>query len=278
MENEVRFLLKKYKLQPLKKWGQNFLVSKKTYDKIIMEADLSPEEIIVEIGAGLGILTKKLAQGAKKVLALENDSRLVNLLKQELRNFQNVKIIEADILKIKLTQLRVNNLGYKVVANLPYNIASAVIRKFLTEKPKPQKMVLMVQKEVGERICAKPPRMSKLGLFSQVFANTEIVSFVPKGAFFPPPKVASAVVKITLYKKPLLEERLIPKLEKIARAGFSQPRKQLVNNLSVGLKLNKAVTAKLLASAGISPQKRAENLSLKEWIKLTKKAVADKLV
>jgi len=274
----IKNLLKKYQVQPSKKFGQNFLVDKTALKKIIETAELKPDDIVLEIGPGLGVLTLELAKKVKKVIGLEKDPRMCQILKELLENWniRNVKIINADILKIenwKLTEnckLEIGN--YKIVANLPYYITAPVIRKFLeSTRGRPRRMVLVVQKEVAQRICAKPPKMSILAVSVQFYAKPEIISYVSKKSFWPSPKVDSAIIKIVSRQfhvsvSHLFRERFF----RIVRAGFSQPRKQILNNLSKMLKLDKEKAKSWLLKNNIQPEKRAETLTVKDWILLTK--------
>ncbi len=272
----IKSLLKKYQARPLKRFGQNFLIDKKIIEKIIIASNLGPKDIILEIGPGIGNLTADLAKGAKKVIAVEKDPRMCEILKELLEswNISSVKIINADILKIenwKLFEnwkLKIEN--YKVVANLPYYIVSPVIRKFLENTGgRPLQMILMVQKEVAQRICAKPPNMSILAVSVQFYAKPEIISFVSKKSFWPSPKVDSAIIKI-IPKKLLAKPGLAKLFFRIVKAGFSQPRKQIVNNLSKMLKLDKEKAKSWLLKNNIQPERRAETLTIKDWISLTK--------
>ena len=301
----IKALLRKYGIHPLKALGQNFLISKNVLEKIIEAANLKPDDIVLEIGPGIGTLTKELAHRVEKVVAVEKDRGMVEILKETLKEFDNVEIIEADILNFEVESLAVrvtkpisfsgdgyltskrNQSGpryrnhnrftsYKVVANLPYYITSPVIRKFLETDTPPKEMFLMVQKEVGQRICAKPPKMSLLAVSVQFYAGPEIISFVPKNCFWPRPKVDSAIIKLRVESRELGVDKDL--FFKIVQAGFSQPRKQLINslssglasNLSNGVELNKVKIKEWLKNNGISPTRRAETLSVQDWIKLTK--------
>ena len=290
-------LLKRYKVHPNKRLGQNFLVSRTVLKKIIKAGELKSSDIVLEIGPGLGILTKAIAKKVKKVIAVEKDKKLANILKEELDNngIKNVKIIQADILKIenwKLTaysprarpyrenwKLKIEN--FKVVANLPYYITAPVIRMFLESAKPPKLMVLMVQKEVAQRICpcppklkerrrGKTPKMSILAVSVQFYAKPEIISYISKKSFWPQPKVDSAILRIA----PLInaDRRLINAdlFFKIVRAGFSQPRKQLINNFSKSLELSREKVETWLKRNKIQPSQRAETLSVDNWIALTK--------
>lgn len=255
-------------IKPLKKLGQNFLTNRGITEKIIKSADLKPDDVVLEIGPGLGVLTKRLAEKAKKVITVEKDKRLIETLEQELKGYKNVEIINEDILKFNLnSRLRSprcsfgeaggNDSKYKVVANLPFYIASPVIQKFLEAENRPTEMILLVQKEVAQRITAKPPKMSLLAVSVQFYAKPEILFYVSKGSFRPSPKVDAACLKIS--PLPIWERRSLSQV----RAGFAHPRKQLGSNLPKDL----------LLKAGIDPTRRAETLTVEEW-KLLHKASA----
>ncbi len=263
----IKGLLKKYQIRPSKRLGQNFLIDKKVIKKIIRAANLQPKDIILEIGPGIGVLTQELAQKSKKVIAVEKDPKMCEILKETLKDFKNVKIIQGDILKFNNYSLLTTR--YKLIANLPYYIVSPTIRMFL-ESPHPsEEMILMVQKEVAQRICSKPPKMNLLAISVQFYAEPKIISFVSKKSFWPSPKVDGAILKISAfnqYKKSTFNQRFF----EIVRAGFSQPRKQLVNNLAKELKLNKEQVNNWLLKSDIQPFQRAETLTIKNWIRLAR--------
>jgi len=262
--------LKKHNIKPNKRLGQNFLISDIILEKIIEASQIKLSDIILEIGPGTGTLTKALAEKAQKVIAVEKDKKLADVLKGELENneIKNVEIINQDILDIKY---KILNTEYKLIANLPYYITAPVIRMFLENPPdnkSPKLMVLMVQKEVGQRICAIPPKMSKIAVFSQFYGKPEIISNVPKECFYPKPKVDSVILKITPFNN--LDKNIDKNLfSKIVRAGFSQPRKQLINNLSKSLDIKKQKIEDWLKKNNIEPKQRAETLKIKDWINLT---------
>ncbi|MDO8577291.1 MAG: 16S rRNA (adenine(1518)-N(6)/adenine(1519)-N(6))-dimethyltransferase RsmA [Candidatus Wildermuthbacteria bacterium] len=265
---EIKKLLKDQEIWPKKGLGQNFLVAKGILQKIIDAASLKKKDIVLEVGPGLGVLTKALAEKAKRVVAVEKDPRMVDILLGTVaKEHPNAEIIEGDILS--LIRLNFSKLSltkeYKVVANLPYYITSPIIRMFLEAKVQPKVMVLMVQKEVAQRICAKPPEMSLLAVSVQAYAKPEIISIVPKNAFWPQPKVDSAIVKITPKATALPKEFF-----KVVKAGFKHPRKQLASNLSKGLELPKEEISQLLSQNGVEPAARAETLSIEKWLGLAK--------
>jgi len=262
-EQTVKALLKKYNIRPSKGLGQNFLIDESVLHKIIKAAKLTKKDVVLEVGPGLGILTQELAKNVKRVIAIEKDKNLVPILKQNLSRYQNIKILQGDIL-INYHLSMIND--YKVVANLPYNIALPVIRKFLEEKNPPQMMILMIQKEVAEKICAKKSSLPKIAV--EFYAKPEILFYVPKDSFLPKPKVDGAVIKITNIQKniPKINEDLF---FKILKAGFAHPRKTILNNLSKKLDIEKQKANSWLKKSNIDPQKRPEDLNLKNWLNLT---------
>jgi len=261
-------LLRAYGLQPKKSLGQNFLVDPSGLDKVMQAAGLSPEDTVLEIGAGLGSLTVLLAQTVRRVIAVEIDRGLIAPLTEAVSEYDNVQIVEGDILKIPPEEL---NLGeaYLVVANIPYYISSAIIRRLLETQNRPARIVLTVQQEVAERICAKDGKFSLLALSVQVFGVPRIQARIAAGCFYPAPDVDSAVLSITLYPQPLITTEELDAFFMLARAGFSQKRKTLRNTLTAGLGLPAVQAESLLTAAGIDPRRRAETLSIAEWGRLT---------
>ncbi|KKP78389.1 MAG: ribosomal RNA small subunit methyltransferase A [Candidatus Moranbacteria bacterium RIFOXYA12_FULL_35_19] len=275
------------------KLGQNFLRDKEVLEKIIESADLKADDFVIEIGPGEGVLTEKLIENAGKVLAIEIDSNLASALDSRFpaspaggRGNDKVSIITGDILKINLPEILRGHLmsimdikcpyAYKVVANIPYYITSPIIQLFLETKFPPSEMILMVQKEVAERICAPQGKMSILAVSVQFYANSELLFYVDKKSFFPIPEVDSAVIKITPFQPATSSPALLLSKEKgvkdffrIVKAGFSAKRKILVNNLSHSLKLEKYEVEEKLKKAGIGPTQRAQELSVEDWKKLS---------
>jgi 16S rRNA (adenine1518-N6/adenine1519-N6)-dimethyltransferase len=259
--------------------GQNFLIDRLVLKKIIDSADLQPNDIVLEIGPGIGTLTLELAKRVKKVIAVEKDKRMVEILKETLKDLKNIEIIKEDILKLDPKPYTLKS--YKIVANLPYYIVTPVIRKFLElTETRSLSMVLMVQKEVAQRILAKPPafgevrpsgrpKMNLLAVSVQFYAKPEILFYVSKKSFWPQPKVDSAIIKISKTKNQKPKE-FKDLFFKIVKVGFSQPRKQLINNLSKELKIEKEKVKEWLQKNKIQPTQRAETLSIEDWIKLTK--------
>jgi len=269
-------MFKKYHFQPSKRLGQHFLISQKALQKIIQTAEISKKDIVLEIGPGLGVLTQELAQRAKKVIAVEKDKRMVEILKDVLKDHRNTEIIHGDILDIirdspsdTVLESRTvsEGLSLKIVANIPYYLTSPLIRLFLELKNPPQEMILLIQKEVAQRICAKPPKMSLLAVAVQFYSQPKIISYVSKKSFWPQPKVDSAIIKIAQIKK--LENINPEKFFRIVKAGFASPRKQLINNLSQKLNLDRGKIKKALTQCHLDIQVRAENLSVEDWINLS---------
>jgi len=264
--SETRALLDRYGLSARKGLGQNFLIDRGVLDKILAAAAVEQKDTVVEVGPGLGVLTKALVQRAGRVIAVELDRKMVALLRETLAGVPNVEILERDILKTPVEDLVAG--PYKVVANLPYYITSAVLRHFLEAARQPKSLVIMVQKEVAKQVVAKPPEMSLLSVSVQFYSVPKVMSPVPAGAFYPPPKVDSAILRIDV----LPHRRLPPDREaiffKLARAGFSTRRKQLGNALSSGLGIEKAAAVGLLRQSGIDSARRAETLTIDEWLSL----------
>ncbi|MEI6587739.1 MAG: 16S rRNA (adenine(1518)-N(6)/adenine(1519)-N(6))-dimethyltransferase RsmA [Candidatus Moraniibacteriota bacterium] len=273
--------------KPKKSLGQNFLRDNAVLDRIIQAANLSADDFVIEVGPGEGVLTERLMKCAKKVVAIEIDKDLALRLDSRLRGNDKVETINADILEINLPELIEKNTKmhhtpnpspyqeegrntshYKVIANIPYYITSPIIRLFLETNYPPTEMILMVQKEVAERICAKAGKLSILALSVQYYATPELLFTVPKTAFFPVPEVDSAVIRITRNERPAYAKASTDetkKFFKIVKAGFSAKRKTLVNNLSSSLKLEKAFVEEKLKQIGISQNQRAQELRMEDW-------------
>ena len=268
---ETRQLLRRYGIHVRKRLGQHFLVDCNVLETILVVASLSPNDVVIEVGPGPGILTRELAKRAGRVVAVELDDRLAVALQENLASLHNVLIINGDILKLDPPDLLQDSGGqgeYKVVANLPYYITAPVLRHFLEASPRPQTMVIMVQKEVAETIAANPGRMSLLSISVQFYGEPVIVDYVPAASFYPAPEVDSAILKIDVCSKPRVVVDDESGFFELVRAGFSTARKQLVNSLSRGLGLSRGQVLTLLEEAGIEPKRRAETLSLDEWARL----------
>ena len=268
---QTKRLLRQFDLQARKGLGQHFLIDGEVLRLIASAAELTPADVIVEVGPGLGVLTRELAQRAGWVIAIELDNKLAALLRQTMASFNNVTIINDDVLQIEpgalLKEPKVSSL-YKVVANLPYYIASPVLRHFLEASAKPQTIMVMVQKEVAEAIVAKAGDMSLLSASVQFYGEPRIISYVPAQCFYPAPKVDSALLRIDLYPQPAVAVTDEGSFFDLVRAGFAAPRKQMLNSLAQGLGQAKTEILPLLERADIASQRRAETLTLEEWARL----------
>ncbi len=263
-------VLKKYGLRADKALGQNFLQDDSVLEKIANAAEILEDDCVLEIGPGLGSLTRYLAVSAKQVTVVELDFDLLIPLRAVLSPYQNVQVVHGDILKLSISKL-IDQPNYIVAANIPYNITSAIIRHLLEGDIKPRRVVLTIQKEVAERICAKPGDLSLLALSVQVYGQPSIAAKIPAGAFHPAPKVDSAILRIDIYDEPLIPRDSLNAFFKLTKAGFGQKRKTLRNSLASGLHIPTTESEALLTSAGIDFMRRAETLSIDEWKSLCEK-------
>jgi len=259
-------LLRDLGIRPSKGLGQNFLVEHDVVDRIVRTAAVSPGEIVVEVGPGLGILTAHLLKAGARVTVIELDRNLIPHLRRTFGDLPNIDVVEGDALNVELDEVISNSEPYKVVANLPYSVASAVLMRFLEQERLPETMTVMMQREVADRIVAKPPGMSVLGVATQLLSDPSVAFSVAPGSFVPPPKVDSTVLTI----RPLGEARLIadlrPRFFELVNAGFRHKRKQLVNSLAFELDDDRNVIASRLSEAGIDPMRRAQTLTVDEWL------------
>jgi 16S rRNA (adenine1518-N6/adenine1519-N6)-dimethyltransferase len=272
---DPRAILRAYGIRPNKRLGQHFLIDRAALAAIVEAAGLSPTDAVLEIGPGPGVLTAELVARSGRVVAVELDPELRAVLKALLGLKPNLTIVDADILTVDPASAMGfgpdasgRRLGYKVVANLPYQITSAVLRHILEARVRPERAVVMVQKEVAERLLAAPGDMSILAVAVQLYAAPSLVKVVPAASFHPPPKVDSAVVRLDVHDSPPVEVGDLEQFFKVVRAGFGQKRKQLKNSLASGLGLDAEATQRLLANASIDGTRRAETLSLVEWAAL----------
>lgn len=267
----IKFFCKKYNIRPNREKGQNFLIDSEVLTEVIKAADLKKDDTILEIGPGFGTLTVELAKRVKKVVAVEADEQLVKASREILKDYKNAEIVYKDILELQVTSYKLQEYSYKIVANLPYQITSAVFRKFLENASRPSEMIVMVQKEVAERICAPAGGMSLLSVSVQFFGKPEIVEVVSKKSFWPEPEVDSAILKISEIKHETETNvrRAEPKgFFRVVKIGFSARRKQLHNNLSGGLRVPSEKIKEILIKLGFDPKIRAQDLSVDGWIRL----------
>jgi len=267
--SKTREICRMFEIKPARSKGQNFLINEKIYDDIVRAAGLLPSDTVLEVGPGLGFLTARLAKAAKKVIAVELDDKLAAYLQMavDAQDLENVKIVGEDILRFNPTIYLDKDESYKVVANLPYNITSIFLRTFLSGVRPPSSLVLMLQKEVAQRIVAAPPDMSMLAVSVQYYAEPQIIREVKAGNFWPEPEVDSAIIRLTMREmdKTSRDDKIF---FRIVRSGFSAKRKMLKNNLSHGLKIGATDVAAAIAAQGLDPKVRAEELSLENWRKL----------
>ena len=259
---------------PNKLLGQHFLVSRDVLKKIIDAADIAATEIVLEIGPGHGVLTRELATRAKRVIAVEKDRLLADELRKKLstEKISNVTIITGDVLKLTPRTLGLPK-TFSVVANIPYYLTARLIRILLERRAQPEKMILMVQKEVADRILAKPPHMNLLALSVQVYGTPSIIAAVPPTAFSPRPEIDSAIIAIRNISESLFKiHKIEPKyFFAVIRAAFQHKRKNIANALEKGSAANKEKLYQALAESGIDPKRRPETLSIDEWITLAKR-------
>lgn len=270
MTTDPLVALRQAGVRPKKGLGQNFLTDQTAVTKIVEAAGLDGADTVVEVGPGPGVLTPALCERAGRVIAVELDERMIPLLRQVTERFDNLEIRQADILE---TDSATFPESYKVVANVPYYITSAIIKHFLESENRPSEMVLTVQAEVAERIVANPPKLSILAVSVQLYGKPEIVGRIPASAFAPPPEIDSAVLRIADIGHGL-EQALgdVSEAEffKTVRAGFAEKRKQLHNSLARNLHLSHDEASRALQAAGIEPSRRAETVTVPEWIALTR--------
>ncbi len=271
--HSVAKLLRESGLRPRKELGQHFLTDQRALARIVAAAELTSKDVVIEVGAGLGALTHPLAHAAGRVIAVELDQGLIAALYQCLAHEPEVTVVQGDILQFSPTDLLVraglaSHIPYMVVGNLPYSITSAILRHFLEIDPRPQRLVVTVQREVARRITARPGEMSLLSVSVQLYGRPQIVLRLKPGAFYPPPEVFSAVVRIDCHADVPLPIEDPKRFFRVVRAGFAQRRKQLHNSLAAELALPGGRVRDILQSVGIDPRRRAQTLSLEEWVAL----------
>ncbi len=253
-------------MQNNKSLGQHWLRDRVALSHIADCAELMTDDTVLEIGPGLGTLTSELLRQVGRVVAVEFDSELARKLPSQFPG-KNLQVIQSDILEFDLSTMPS---GYKVVANVPYYITSKIVKMLMTSDNKPSVTVLLVQKEVAERLAAKPGKMSILAVSAQLFADVSLGEVIGAELFTPPPKVDSQVVILKTRQTPFLTDVNEADFFRIVKAGFSAKRKKLRSSLSGGLKLSKPEVETILNQAGISPDDRAETLDLDAWVRLTR--------
>jgi 16S rRNA (adenine1518-N6/adenine1519-N6)-dimethyltransferase len=260
-------LLRQHGLRPDKRLGQNFLVDEIHLTRIVQAAEVESTDEVLEVGPGLGALTRHLAAAAQRVVAVELDGDLLPPLRQVLEGCENVEIVHGDILEFD-PAVHFRQPGYLVVANIPYYLTSNLIRHLLESDPKPGRIALTVQREVARRATAAPGNLSLLALSIQLYGQPRIVHHIPAGAFYPVPKVDSSLLLIDLYDAPELAAEHIDSFFELAKAAFNQKRKTLANSLAAQPGWDKELASQRLLAAGIEPRRRPQTLSLQEWGRL----------
>lgn len=267
-EKRAQGRLKGQRGKAKKALGQHFLVDRNVLGRIIAAADIAPNELIIEIGPGRGILTSALLEKGCFVKAVELDDTLAKGLSKRFEEQPNLEVVTDDARHVPLECLVSKSTPYKVVANLPYYAASPIIRRFLEAEYKPSAMVVLVQKEVAQNMAASPGKMGLLSVATQLYGNPHIIASISPSSFKPPPKVTSALVRIDLYSKPLLRLSSVDSFFALVRAGFSSPRKQIHNCLGRALLLSPEAVTNILQSADIDALRRPGTLTVEEWGRL----------
>ena len=270
LREETNFLLKKYGLKANKKLGQNFLINEEIIKEIVQKADIQENDVIIEIGPGLGSLTKELLEKAQKVIAIELDSNMVKILKERFSLYNNFELIEADVLKVNLKELIKNYESVKVVANLPYYITTPIVMKLLEDRLKLKSITVMVQKEVGERFSAKPngKEYGAITVSINYYAEPKIIIDVPKENFDPIPEVDSCVIKLDIRDVPKVKINDEKIFFNLIKAAFSQRRKTISNSLTCIGKTKEEIKD-TLEKLNINSNLRAENLSIEDFAEIS---------
>ena len=266
LREETIAILNKYGLRANKKLGQNFLINESIIYDIVKKANVTKEDVVIEIGPGLGSLTKELINNAKKVIAIELDPNMIDILKSRFGIFDNFEVIYGDVLKIDLEELIKGYDSVKVVANLPYYITTPIIMKLLEDKLKIKSITVMVQKEVGERICAthKDKEYGAITVSVQYYSEPQIIIDVPKENFLPAPEVDSCVIRLDMREKPLVSLKDEKLFFRLVKGAFTQRRKTINNSLTCSGKSKEEIIA-ALNKLGIDSKLRAENLSIQKY-------------
>ncbi len=277
LEEETKFLIKKYNISANKNLGQNFLIDEQVVENIIEAAKISQEDVVIEIGPGLGTLTSKLLEKAKKVIAIELDNKMINILKDRFSLYKNFTLLNEDVLKINFDKLineqNIEQNAIKIVANLPYYITTPIIMKLLEEKVPAQNITVMVQKEVADRLTAIPGEKETGAITYCVYYYCEPkkVMVVPNTSFIPAPKVNSEVISLNLRKKAPVQLKDEKRFFQIIKASFMQRRKTLINGLANSGIASKEKIKEILISMGLSENIRGENLSIEQFAEIANK-------
>lgn len=263
----LRHLLYTHHMRPNKSFGQNFLVDRAVLQQIVETAELGPTDQVLEVGAGTGVLTRELARRARRVVAVELEQDMLKLLAKTTSDFTNIELIARNLLYLDPQEV-FGQERYKLVANLPYYITAPTFRHFLESANPPGLLVVMVQYEVAQRIVAEPGDLSLLGVSIQFYGQPRIIARVPARSFYPAPKVDSAILRVDVHEQAPLAPQEREGFFRVVQAGFSERRKQLHNSLAHGLHRKDEEVRAWLATAGIEANRRAETLSIEEWLRL----------
>ncbi len=264
---ELRNLLYAHNMRPNKAFGQNFLIDRSILMKIVAAAEVVADDEILEVGAGTGVLTRELAQHARRVVAVELERDMLALLAKTTSFYGNVELIARNLLFLNPVEV-FGQAPYKLVANLPYYITAPTFRHFLESANPPRTLVVMVQQEVAQRIVAQPGDLSVLAISIQFYGQPRIMAHVPASSFYPAPKVDSAILRVDVHPEAPLSPAERESFFRLVQAGFSERRKQLHNSLTHGLHYKNEIIRAWLAEAGIEASRRAETLSIEEWLQL----------
>jgi len=268
LQQKIKNTLHQYGIHPNKRLGQNFIIDAAVIEKMLDVAQVDDEDTVVEVGPGSGTITEVLAQRAQSVIAVEKDPQMIKLLHKELERYKNVEIIEGDILKFEPADHEPTFNEYKLVGAPPYYLTARLFRHFLQDAgQRPSLIAVIIQREVAQKIIADPPKSNLLAISVRLYGTPAIQKIIPKGSFWPVPEVDSALLTVTNITEPSVDEK---SFFRIVRAGFSSPRKQLLNNLSAGLGISRENTAHWLKNSGLKPTQRAQELSLQQWLQLVK--------
>lgn len=262
---EWHALLRKNRIRPTKSMGQNFLTETSVVEEIVEIAEVGHGDLVIEIGPGMGILTRQLLTAGAQVIGIELDRELATLLRSELGSLDAFRLVEQDARYLNPGEI-VGESPYQVVANLPYSVATVIVRNLMESEHPPYRMTVMVQKEVAERMTAQPGDMSLLGLATDLYADANIELVVPPGVFLPPPKVDSAVVRLDTRGELRGTAAMRDRMFQLATQAFQRKRKTLGNGLSNALGMPKAQLDAVLNSTGIDPMRRPQTLSVDEWL------------
>ena len=262
-------LLSRLGIRPSKGLGQHFLYERGIVQRMVRQAGVGPADTVLEVGPGLGILTSELLLRAGHVVAIERDRQLVTYLEEMFGDLPSFRLVPGDALTYHTSDLVPEGEPFSVVANLPYSAGAAIVRHLLEQPVRPTRLTVMLQLEVAERMVARPPEMSVLGVATQFYTLPRIAFQVPPAVFIPPPTVESAVAILDVRPELPLPEATRGRFFAVVNAGFRQKRKQVANSLAAELKLTKPEVTAWLEQAGIDPMRRAQTLTVEEWVRLT---------